>query len=85
MSNLTVEVVSPEKRIWSGEATMVSARTIDGDIGILPGHISLLGVLVSGIVTVKGADGNTSEFNIAGGFISVNSNRVSVLGEEILK
>jgi F-type H+-transporting ATPase subunit epsilon len=85
MAILTVEVVSPEKRVWSGEATMVSARTLDGDIGIMPGHISLLGVLVPGIITVKSADGNTSDFNMAGGFISVNKDRVSVLGEEIVK
>jgi F-type H+-transporting ATPase subunit epsilon len=85
MANLTVEVVSPEKRVWSGEATMVSARTLDGDIGIMPGHISLLGVLVPGIITVKSSDGSTSDFNMAGGFISVNKDRVSVLGEEIVK
>jgi len=85
MATLTVEVVSPEKRVWSGEATMVSARTLDGDIGIMPGHISLLGVLVPGIITVKSSDGSTSDFNMAGGFISVNKDRVSVLGEEIVK
>jgi F-type H+-transporting ATPase subunit epsilon len=85
MAILTVEVVSPEKRVWSGEATMVSARTLDGDIGIMPGHISLLGVLVPGIITVKSSDGSTSDFNMAGGFISVNKDRVSVLGEEIVK
>jgi F-type H+-transporting ATPase subunit epsilon len=82
MATLTVEVVSPEKRVFSGEATMVSARTLEGDIGILPEHIPLLGVLVPGIVTVKGADGTTSDFDMAGGFISVNNNRVSILGEQ---
>jgi F-type H+-transporting ATPase subunit epsilon len=82
MATLTVEVVSPEKRVFSGEATMVSARTLDGDIGILPEHIPLLGVLVPGVVTVKGTDGTTSDFDMAGGFISVNNNRVSILGEQ---
>jgi F-type H+-transporting ATPase subunit epsilon len=82
MATLTVEVVSPEKRVFSGEATMVSARTLEGDIGILPEHIPLLGVLVPGIVSVKGADGTTSDFDMAGGFISVHNNRVSILGEQ---
>ena len=82
MAVLTVEVVSPEKRVFSGEATMVSARTLEGDIGILPEHISLLGVLVPGVVTVKGTDGTTSNFDMAGGFISVNNNRVSILCEQ---
>jgi F-type H+-transporting ATPase subunit epsilon len=79
--NLVVEVVSPEKRVWSGEATMVSARTLEGDLGILPDHAPLLGVLVDGVVTVKAADGSKNEFTINGGFISVSNNRVSILGE----
>jgi len=80
-ANLTVEVVSPEKRVWSGEAKMVSARTLEGDIGVLPGHTPLLGVLVDGQVSIKVVDGTTQEFNIHGGFISVSNNRVSILGE----
>jgi F-type H+-transporting ATPase subunit epsilon len=81
-TKLTVEVVSPEKRVWSGEATSVSARTVDGDIGILANHISLLGVLVPGVVSIKGTDGSTTDFSMSGGFISVNQNQVSILGQE---
>ncbi len=81
-AKLTVEVVSPEKLIWSGEATMVSAKTLDGNIGILVDHISLLGVLEPGVVSIKGADGSVEDFNMADGFISVNKNRVSILGEQ---
>ena len=80
-ANLTVEVVSPEKRVWSGEAKMISARTLEGDIGVLPGHAPLLGVLVDGQVSIKVSDGTTLDFNIHGGFISVSNNRVSILGE----
>jgi F-type H+-transporting ATPase subunit epsilon len=80
-ANLTVEVVSPEKRVWSGEAKMISARTLEGDIGVLPGHAPLLVVLVDGQVSIKVADGTTQDFNIHGGFISVSNNRVSILGE----
>ena len=50
---LRVEVVTPEKKIFSGEASMVQARTLSGDLGILPGHISLLGVLVDGEVSSR--------------------------------
>jgi F-type H+-transporting ATPase subunit epsilon len=80
-SNLTVEVVSPDKRVWSGEATMVSARTLEGDIGILPDHAPLLGVLVDGKVEIKVVGGEKVEFTINGGFLSVSHNRVSVLGQ----
>lgn len=78
---LTVEVVTPEKRIFSGEATMVRARTLAGDLGILPGHISLLGVLVDGEVIISEVGGQSTTFQIHGGFLSVNKDRVSILGE----
>ena len=80
-NNLTVEFVTPEARIWSGEATMVSARTLEGDLGILPDHAPLFGVLVDGAVTIKAVDGSKEEFTVSGGFISVSNNRVSVLGQ----
>ena len=81
MAMLRVEVVTPEKRVWSGEAKMVSARTLDGELGVLPDHASLLGVLADGTVSIKAADGSTNDFIINGGFISVANNRVSILGE----
>ena len=78
---LNVELVSPEARVWSGEAVSVDARTLDGDLGILQDHTQLLGVLVDGKVTIKGTDGSTNEFNVSGGFLSVSNNRVSILAE----
>ena len=78
---LNVELVSPEKKVFSGEAVSVSARTLAGDLGILTDHISLLGVLVDGKVVIKGTDGSTNEFNVSGGFLSVSNNRVSILAE----
>ncbi|CAB4679978.1 unannotated protein [freshwater metagenome] len=81
MAMLRVEVVTPEKRVWSGEAKMVSARTLEGELGVLPDHAPLLGVLADGTVSIKAADGSTNDFVIHGGFISVANNRVSILGE----
>ena len=78
---LTVALVSPTQQVWSGEATFISARTTEGDLGVLPGHAPLFGVLVDGAVSIKGVDGTITEFNVSGGFLSVANNRVSVLGE----
>lgn len=78
---LNVELVSPEKKVWSGEAVSVSARTLDGDLGILTDHAPLLGVLVDGVVSIKGSDGSNNEFTVSGGFLSVSNNRVSILAE----
>jgi F-type H+-transporting ATPase subunit epsilon len=58
---------------------------MDGDIGILPNHIPLLGILVPGLVTIHATDGSTPDFNMAGGFLFVDKNRVSILGEESAK
>ena len=80
---LNVELVSPTEQVWSGQATFVSARTIEGDLGVLPGHSPLFGVLVDGSVSIKGVDGTTKEFNVQGGFLSVSNDRVSILTESV--
>ncbi|MCX6428313.1 MAG: F0F1 ATP synthase subunit epsilon [Actinobacteria bacterium] len=79
--SLNVELVSPIERLWTGEATMVSARTVEGDLGILPGHAPIFGVLVDGQVSIKAIDGSVEEFSVRGGFLSVSNNRVSILTE----
>ena len=78
---LKVAVVSPTQQVWSGEATFISARTTEGDLGVLPGHAPLFGVLVDGAVSIKVSDGTTQEFNVHGGFLSVSNDRVSILTE----
>lgn len=80
---LTVELVSAERRVWSGEANFVVARTLDGELGILPGHISLLGVLAEGfIVRISGGEaGDGIEVAAHGGFLSVSNDVVTILTE----
>ena len=78
---LGVELVTPTERVWSGEAQMVSARTVEGDLGILPGHEPLFGILVDGRVSIKATDGAVTDFAVHGGFLSVANNRVSILTE----
>jgi F-type H+-transporting ATPase subunit epsilon len=78
---MRVSIVSPEQEVWSGQADMVVARTTSGEIGVLPGHIPLLGVLVpDGEVRVKTADGEIAAM-VDGGFLSVTKQGVSVLAE----
>jgi F-type H+-transporting ATPase subunit epsilon len=45
---LQVELVSADQRVWSGEASMIVAKTTEGDIGVLPGHAPVLAVLGAG-------------------------------------
>jgi F-type H+-transporting ATPase subunit epsilon len=60
---------------------MVIARTVDGDIGVLPGHEPLLAELASGVVLVKTTDGDEVTAAVHGGFISVDADTVSLLAE----
>ncbi|WP_414720609.1 F0F1 ATP synthase subunit epsilon [Streptomyces sp.] len=81
MADLHVELVAADRSVWSGEATMVIARTMSGDIGIMAGHEPLLGVLQSGPVTVRTSDGGTVIAAVHGGFISFADDKLSVLAE----
>jgi F-type H+-transporting ATPase subunit epsilon len=78
---LHVELVAPDRTVWSGEAATVVARTIDGDIGILPGHAPLLGLLADGVVEVRAIGGELWVAAVYGGFLSVAHDRVSILAE----
>ena len=80
---LTVALVSPTQKVWSGEALFISAHTTEGDLGVLPGHAPLFGVLVDGAVNIKGVDGSNTEFIVSGGFLSVSNDRVSILTESV--
>ena len=78
---LHVELVAPDRTVWSGEAATVIARTIDGDIGILPGHAPLLGLLADGVVEIRSPEGEIWVAAVYGGFLSVAQDRVSILAE----
>ncbi|YAL84146.1 F0F1 ATP synthase subunit epsilon [Dermacoccaceae bacterium W4C1] len=83
MSQLTVEVVAADRKVWEGEARSVQARTVDGEIGLLPGHEPMLSVLKEGDVKVEPVDGSTRIVHVDGGFLSIDSNRVSIVSEVV--
>jgi F-type H+-transporting ATPase subunit epsilon len=79
---LQVQVVAVEQKVWSGEAEMVVARTTEGELGVLPGHAPLLGLLAEpSQVRVKLAGGEQLVYDVAGGFLSVGDEGVTVLAE----
>jgi F-type H+-transporting ATPase subunit epsilon len=82
---LHVELLMPDRSLWSGEAGLVIAKTMDGDIGVQAGHSPLFGILSPGSVVrireVPGEDnaGDVVRAAVRDGFLSVADNRVSIL------
>ncbi len=78
-STMQVELVAADRLVWSGEATMVIARTTEGDVGILPDHAPMLSLMVDGVVDVTTADNESWVAAVDQGFLSVADNRISIL------
>ena len=83
MAHLDVELVAADRKIWSGEASMVSAPAANGEIGILPGHEPLLSVLRAGEIRVTPLSGARIRGQVEGGFLSVDSNKVTIVADSI--
>ena len=82
MAEMRVELVAVERRIWSGDANFVLARTTVGEIGVLPGHEPTLAQLEeAGIVRIDGTDGTSTTLAVHGGFLSITPETVTVLAE----
>jgi F-type H+-transporting ATPase subunit epsilon len=81
---LTVELVAADRTVWSGEATMVIARTTEGDIGVLRGHQPTLSLLTDAVLEISPEEGPVVVATVDGGFLSVADDRVSVLSEHVL-
>jgi F-type H+-transporting ATPase subunit epsilon len=78
---LQVELVAADRTVWSGQATMVVAKTAEGDIGVLRNHMPVLSLLDDGVVEIMPVDGDRVFAAVNGGFLSVANNRVSILSQ----
>ncbi|TFB61339.1 F0F1 ATP synthase subunit epsilon [Cryobacterium sp. TMT1-62] len=81
-SSLKVSVVGADHEVWSGEASMVVARTVEGQIGILPGHEPMLAILASGEVRVTLSGGEKIVAEAADGFLSVANDVVTIVARK---
>lgn len=79
---LQVELVAADRVVWSGEASMVIARTAEGDLGALPGHAPVLSVLLPSVVEITTVDGENVRAAVEDGFLSIADDRVSILSED---
>lgn len=82
MSSLRVEIVTPERTVFSHEASMVIAQTVGGQIGVLPGHIPLVTVLDTGAMRVQLGPEQEKLLAVSGGFLEVSpDNKLTVLAQ----
>ena len=78
---LQVDLVAPDRILYSGEADMVICRTPDGEIAFLTGHVPFLGALGIGIVRVHQAKGDVVKAAVHGGFVEVKGDQVVILSD----
>jgi F-type H+-transporting ATPase subunit epsilon len=83
VAEMDVQIVGVEKKLWSGQAGFVSARTVEGDIGLLPGHEPVIAQLgEAGVVRIDPTDGESFHAAVFGGFLSVTAESVTILAEQ---
>ncbi|HAM26108.1 MAG TPA: F0F1 ATP synthase subunit epsilon [Microbacteriaceae bacterium] len=79
MAELQVTVVSADQEVWSGTASMVVARTTEGEIGILAGHEPFLAILSAGEVRITDPRGTVVRAKADDGFLSVEHDTVTIV------
>jgi F-type H+-transporting ATPase subunit epsilon len=80
MSKMQLDIVTPERVVYSEEVDMVVTRAADGDIGILPKHAPLVSPLNVTSVRIK-KDGSEQKIAISGGFLEVRPDKVTILAQ----
>jgi len=81
-NTLRVDLVSADRSVWTGEAQMVIAKTVEGEIGLLAGHEPLLAILAEGEVRITLPGGEKINANAEDGFLSVENNVVTIVARK---
>lgn len=79
MKTVKVNIVTPDGPVYDSEVAMVIAKTVSGEIGVLPGHIPMVAPLAISAVTLKKEDGSQEVVAVSGGFIEVRPDQISIL------
>ncbi|HBI03230.1 MAG TPA: F0F1 ATP synthase subunit epsilon [Paenibacillaceae bacterium] len=82
MNTIAIEVVTPERLVYRGEARIVVARGVEGDLGILPNHIPLVTPLkIAPVVVKKANEGQEETIAVSGGVMEVRKEKITILAE----
>ena len=80
-NTMHVSLVAADREVWSGEAVVVNASTVDGEIGVMANHTPVLSVLAPGQIDVRTENDGHWVAATDGGFLSVANNQVRLLCE----
>ncbi|MEK8131689.1 F0F1 ATP synthase subunit epsilon [Paenibacillus filicis] len=81
MSTFLLEIVTPERKVYAEQVSMIVARGVEGELGILPNHIPLVTPLKIAVVTVKIQGSKDLSIAVNGGFMEVRKDKVVILAE----
>ncbi|AUG30278.1 F0F1 ATP synthase subunit epsilon [Microbacterium hominis] len=76
---LTVTLVSAEEEVWHGEANLVVAKTVEGEIGFMTGHEPVLAILAEGQVRITQPDGTKVVASAQDGFLSMEGDELTIV------
>jgi F-type H+-transporting ATPase subunit epsilon len=76
---LQVSLVSADAEVWSGDASLVVAKTVEGEIGFMAGHEPVLAILAEGQVRITRPDGSKIIANAQDGFLSMERDQVTIV------
>lgn len=76
-----LEIISPDKKIFSGEVTAVTLPGTDGSLGILANHAPIITTLQKGTIKVTEVGNNSQSFDVKGGVAEVQNNKIIVLAD----
>ena len=85
MATLQCNVVSAKETIYSGEISMLIATGVEGEVGILPGHIPFITLLKPGTMQIKTSNGNDEIVYVSGGVLEVQPHLVTVLADTAVR
>jgi len=78
-----LEIITPEKKLFAGEAELVKLPGTDGSFEVLMNHAPIISTLMEGSIKVKEFNGNISDFEINGGIVEVKNNKIVVLVDSV--
>ena len=83
--NFKLDIISPEKTLFSDDVLMVTIPAVEGDMGILKNHINLITFLKPGIINIQLKDRSSEELYIEEGTVEFSSNILTVLSSTVFK